>query len=334
MPGKVSLNNKGYQVDIVDDNGNCTVVVKDKNNKEVKRVLLNEWNAKDDYYENLYGPITTSVAEVEKAMKEKNADIRSVVVRGDKATVTLRNGKTEVYTLSLNSDRKAFEERCASKEMADVPVFEMELTLATPEKEVTAVNVVTETIADNFEISDNKARMYMRNGKVEEYNLADPKELKVFEQRFGKVIRPSLSPTKSVTSVVTDIAEPSLSTSVTIAPVNDVAVISDQGDITTIEEATAITLEPEILLTITNKTTAEELEIFKKKLKDKGFEFNYDETEYKNGLLVKISGTLKSKDGQANFVGVDFHKLIISQVKNGEKIYFRVDEMTKKKTVS
>ena len=66
----------------------------------------------------------------------------------------------------------------------------------------------------------------------------------------------------------------------------------------------------------------------------KGFELNFDENEYKNGLLVKISGTLKSKDGQANFVGVDFNKIIISQVRKGDKTYFRIDEVDKKKGVS
>jgi hypothetical protein len=50
--------------------------------------------------------------------------------------------------------------------------------------------------------------------------------------------------------------------------------------------------------------------------------------------LVKISGSLKSKDGTANFVGVDFNKIIISQVKKGEKIYFRIDEAAKKRSVS
>jgi hypothetical protein len=43
------------------------VVIKDKDKKEVKRLLLTEWNEKADYYENLYGEILSPVtAEVEK----------------------------------------------------------------------------------------------------------------------------------------------------------------------------------------------------------------------------------------------------------------------------
>ena len=108
--------------------------------------------------------------------------------------------------------------------------------------------------------------------------------------------------------------------------------INEDGEI--FDDAGAITIKPDILLTITQTTTKEELELFKATLKAKGFEFNYDEPEYKNGILVKISGTIKSKDGQANFVGSDFNKIIISQVTKGEKTYFRIDEVVKKKGVS
>jgi TonB-dependent SusC/RagA subfamily outer membrane receptor len=53
----VELNDKGYLIDIIDRKGNCTVVVKDKNQKEVKRLLLTEWNKNEKHYESLYGQI-------------------------------------------------------------------------------------------------------------------------------------------------------------------------------------------------------------------------------------------------------------------------------------
>ena len=57
-------NSKGYYIDIKDNNGNCMVVIKDKDKKEVKRLLLTEWNEKDDYYENLYGEILSPSTEI------------------------------------------------------------------------------------------------------------------------------------------------------------------------------------------------------------------------------------------------------------------------------
>ena len=347
VPGKI--NSKGYFIDIIDVSGNCTVVVKDKNKKEIKRLLLTEWNEKDDYYENLYGEIQSPLTEiVEEKIKANNPAITTVTVKGNTATVTLKNGKMEVYTLSIKDQKKAFEERCGIREVAIAPtetLTEVRVTTAevaeVPVEEristtvAEPVDINISTIAEEFEINDNKAVMKLKNGKTEEYNLADPKQKAAFEKKFGKIITAApVTTTTGVYSVVSAANESShsVSTTVAIVPTKEVTVINDDGEI--FDDAQAITIEPEILLTINQKTTKEQLESFKMDLKMKGFELTYDEPEYKNGLLVKISGTIKSKDGQANFVGVDFNKIIISQVKKGEKTYFRIDEVAKKKVVS
>ena len=124
-------NSKGYYIDIKDNNGNCMVVIKDKDKKEVKRLLLTEWNEKDDYYENLYGEILSPSTEiVEEKIKANNPAITTVTVKGNTATVTLKNGKTETYTLSLKSGKKAFEERCGIKEVAIEPLELEEVKVA------------------------------------------------------------------------------------------------------------------------------------------------------------------------------------------------------------
>src|SRR6187431_1799350 len=85
-------NNKGYYIDIKDNKGNCMVVIKDKNKKEVKRLLLTEWNEKSGYYENLYGEILSPIKlEIEKTIKASNPDVRTVTVKNNIATVTLNN---------------------------------------------------------------------------------------------------------------------------------------------------------------------------------------------------------------------------------------------------
>ena len=248
----------------------------------------------------------------------------------------------------MKSQKKAFEERCGIKEVAIAPVEVLtEARVATTEALTTPIEkavtttvaepviVSPGTIADDFEITDDKAVMHLKNGKIEEYNLKNPKEKEAFEKKFGKIIKPTKAKT-GVYSVVSgaELAETSVSTTVSIMPAKEVAIISEDGAMSTIEDAKVITIEPEVLLTITQKTTKEQLESFKADLKVKGFELTFDETEYKNGMLVKISGTIKSKEGQANFVGVDFNKIIVSQVTKGEKIYFRIDEVVKKKGVS
>jgi beta-lactamase regulating signal transducer with metallopeptidase domain len=303
IPDITILNSKGYYIDIKDDKGNCTVVVKDKNKKEVKRLLLTEWNAKAGYYEDLYGEILSlksgAAMERSKAIREaiitRNPDITGVEVKGNIATITLQNGKTESYTLSINEQKKAFEERCGVSKVA-----EWEATDAV--NMVTEAAVVSPVIAVNAEISDKKTKINLRNSKEE-----------ITDEAYSVV-------------TVAENTEPVVSTTIAVQPVKALTVIAD--------EYPATVVEAEHLFTITAKTTAEELETFKKKLKEKGFELTYDEIEFKDGSLVKISGFVKSKDAQVKFVGVDFNKIIISQVKKGDIIYFKIDEVAKKRGVS
>jgi hypothetical protein len=145
-------NSKGYYIDIKDNKGNCMVVVKDKNKKEVKRLLLTEWNEKSGYYENLYGEILSPTkVEIEKKIKASNPEIRTVTVKNNIATVTLKNGKQEVYALSLSPEKKAFEERCGIKEeeiaVTEVRVADAQTVTTTEEVKVIeeAKSVLTTT---------------------------------------------------------------------------------------------------------------------------------------------------------------------------------------------
>jgi beta-lactamase regulating signal transducer with metallopeptidase domain len=122
IPDVNTLNSKDYYIDIKDNKGNCMVVIKGKDKKEVKRLLLTEWNEKSGYYENLYGEILNPTkVEIEKMIKASNPEIRTVAVKNNIATVTLNNGKKEVYTLSLSPEKKAFENKYCLPNSALVP---------------------------------------------------------------------------------------------------------------------------------------------------------------------------------------------------------------------
>jgi beta-lactamase regulating signal transducer with metallopeptidase domain len=51
------VNKKGYIISTADNNGECIVLVKDKNHKIVKAVTLTEWNNSKNENENLYGKL-------------------------------------------------------------------------------------------------------------------------------------------------------------------------------------------------------------------------------------------------------------------------------------
>ncbi len=114
VPEQRHPNKKGYYIDVKNNEGNCLIVIKDKNRKEVKRLLMTEWNEKSDYYENLYGkvpppppPLPTEGQWIEAA----NPDVRSITVNNEKATVVLKTGKKEEYDLSDPKQKKSFEDK-------------------------------------------------------------------------------------------------------------------------------------------------------------------------------------------------------------------------------
>lgn len=201
IPDVNTPNSKGYYIDIKDNKGNCMVVVKDKNKKEVKRLLLTEWNEKSGYYENLYGEILNpKKVEIEKMIKASNPEIRTVEVTNKIATVTLNNGKKEVYTLSLTPEKKAFENKYCLPNSALVPtrslqkvkvdnVVESEVRIKNePLEEVRIDNSTEEVVEEAITVTNVKSTVNATNAKPE---LA---EVTVDGKR-------SISPTKTTTLV-------------------------------------------------------------------------------------------------------------------------------------
>ena len=85
-----------------------------------------------------------------------------------------------------------------------------------------------------------------------------------------------------------------------------------------------IILEEQTLFTITQKTTAEELESLVNKMKEKGYELKFTNKNYNDGVLTQISGTLKYKDSNSSFTANDFNQVIISSYLDGSKVRFKI----------
>src|SRR6185295_6335402 len=91
--------------------------------------------------------------------------------------------------------------------------------------------------------------------------------------------------------------------------------------------------DEEVLVTISKRTTAQQLEEFKSKMKERGIELKYDHKDFKEGILVNISGTIKLKDNTARFSATDFSKLILSTVTKGERVMFKITVAEKNKVI-
>lgn len=72
---EVPINEKGFYLSTADDDGECVVIVKDKNKKIVEAVKLTDWDAAKTKYENKYGktPPATKPAKVTVAVPNSDA---------------------------------------------------------------------------------------------------------------------------------------------------------------------------------------------------------------------------------------------------------------------
>ena len=365
IPAVMEPNDKGYIINVTDRSGNCTLVIKDKSGKEVKRMLLTEWNADTEKYEALYGaipsppppltppaPPTPSLsvdvlapplppvppaAVVETKLPE---NVQRINVENGKATIWLKNGQKENYDLKDKVQKEKFEKKYGEiiPPAPPIPVA------SSADNGYSTVSDEFRTVSDEYEITDKKAVLHLRNGKTEKYDLTNKEERAAFEKKYGKIINTTMhtnintnfdmttdvttTVAPAIKAVVTSDVKASVSSDVraVVAPVpGSINVIT--GNVTMNDKyGYQITGDEAIVLTITQKTTKAELENFKRQMKDKGVELIYEEVEYNDkGILVAIRGTMKSNGSKNNFSASGFRKLVLAMIKKGEKAVLKVN---------
>ena len=190
IPGE--LNEKGYIIDVIGRKSNAMVVVKDRNEKLVERISYNKWKDNEKFYNDKYGelpppplpPLPPTAPDPPQPM-ELPGNVKKIDINNKKATVVLKDGTVEKYDLNKTEEKAAFEKKYG--EILPVPPapprppkYEYELSAAQ--------EVARATTGDHFEINDDKASVHLKNGIVEEYNLANDIEKKKFETKYGKII--------------------------------------------------------------------------------------------------------------------------------------------------
>src|SRR5215203_2141483 len=324
-------NNKGYYIDIQDNKGNCMVVIKDKDKKEVKRLLLTEWNEKAGYYQDLYGEILSPTkVEIEKTIKGANPEIRTVTVKNNIATVTLKNGKTEVYTLSIKEEKKAFEERCyVEVAVAVTPSPEVEELAEVKEVTLTEVpvNVANPEFAEVTVTGTPSRKAVSTTGEIKAVTVAGKpltKTIATNPELQEAVVTGYLSKTIATNpdiKEVTVVGKPSnVSTTVKSSTASGVNVA---GATTTGAKETLVGDE-NIKIVIKNTDKPEDLETFVSMLKGKGYELKFDNKNYDDGILKNLSGSIKYKGSSSTFSFTDFDEATIIVYRDGDKINFKI----------
>lgn len=300
LPGE--LNEKGYIIDVVGKKSNATVIVKDKDNKVVERIALSKWQDNESFYEDKYGelpapplpplPPSPPSPPTPPQPMELPDNVKKIEVNDKGATVILKDGKTEKYDWDKPSERAAFEKKYGEI-IPTSPMAPASPTAPTPPRKnrsLVGVETLNPVITDEVAINDLSRASVASTVNISSKPLA-------------------VSNAENITSVVSPlkINENLVTTSVVA------------GDEITVYH------EEQILLTITKKTTKEQLESFIGQMKEKGIELKYANMNYNDGVLVSISGTIKLKDNTGRFSATDFSKLTISTIKEGDKVYFKIN---------
>ena len=262
-----------------------------------------------------------------------------------------------------------------SEDATDFPVFNRSMDTVPKAPKVSPTTISgnhkdISTVSDEFEITNERAVIHLRNGDTEEYDLKNKEQLKKFEEKYGKVINTTvhtglMAPVSVITAdgIKTAIAPISvINTSVNGTVATTVATNSNINSLVAIATTSnvkgttaivspvaatdaiavvgdydyAITGKEDILVTITRNTTTDQLEEFKKQMKEKGIELNFDKTIFNTkGVLTHISGTMKSADGKSKntFSATDFKELILATIKDGDRTYIKVSVKDNKKVV-
>lgn len=294
VPAVTVANSKGYYIDVIGVNGECTVVVKDKNGRQVEKVMLNEWK-EESKYEEKYGEILPP-PPARPAVPAKPA------IPSEPSLTTEPMAPTPPAIPA-----KPTSVGCGTGNG---------IATLVPSKAVNAVGHGNHLrgIATSYEITDHLATINLKDGTTEKYDLKKPEDKAKFESKYGKIIT-----TSAGTGVSPVIVAGKMLPTTTVAPTPGTAIIVDEDYVYNISG------DEDVLVRITPNTKKEELDKFISQLKQKGIDLSFNEIEYDSkGKLILISGRMKSNDGVSNFVANDFEVLILAMIKKKDKTLFTV----------
>jgi len=242
-------------------------------------------------------------------------NVQRINVNNERVTVWLKNGEKENFDLSIPSQKTSFEKKYGKIPPPPPPIPPVP-AIAPVEPYGSGQNSKLNAVAKEFEITDTKAVIKLKNGTVERYDLTNQAARNQFENRYGKLY--SAGSNNNSASPVSYVSGSGKTVIAPMAPRagEEPLIVDDYGY--------TITGKEDILVSITKNTTRDQLNDLIRKMKAKDIELHFENINYNDGILTEISGYMKSKDGRSNFVATDFSKLILAMIKKGERTYFKV----------
>lgn len=176
------VNKKGYQISIADASGNCTVVVKDRNNKLVKKVLLTDWNKKPDFYEGLYGALPPPPPP-----PAAPAIVDYIEVQGYPIAPAAPVAPVDAVTVvgqPLPAEAPAAAIRVQGHPLPATAPGLTEVVVTGYAKPSRSISPLPENVESILVKQGNKVEVLLKNGKKEYYDLNNVNEKKKFDTKY------------------------------------------------------------------------------------------------------------------------------------------------------
>jgi hypothetical protein len=200
---------------------------------------------------------------------------------------------------------------------APLPPFAIRPLSCDPAKKGTPVAVGTNSITGSskvkvFEITKEMATMELKDGSTEVYNLNNNAEKKKFEEKYGGIYQTGSAAPVAFASGTNAV------TAITLPPgqATGANLIDTRGNI--------ITGAEDIIITIKNTTTMEELDKFVEDVKSKGMVLKFDNVDFNDGKIVSISGMMKKGTSTSNFSMTDFKQFTLAAMEKDGKVWLKV----------
>jgi len=357
-PVPLKPNKKGYYLSVADDNGECVVVIRDKNRKIIEAMAFTEWTANEEANRSKYGtipppppPAGKSITVTEKPLG--NPDLEPIVVTGY-STVNDKPLPVQVRGMTLEKSSTGDEqgtplyiidgkERSIDKaQQLDDYVKPTDIESINILKGETAVKKYGSRAENGVvEIKTKPKTGFSDFGSFRGLVIIDGVEIPE-NKRVEDMI--SLDDIKSVSVLKGESAEKKYG----IKGRNGVLEITTKKEIkqdnrepvvyrTTGALQKGEVEEGRILCKITRKTTKEDLKQMKEDLEKKGFVLKVENLNFNDGELTGIRGEVRSREDNsyAHFQGEDFTMIVVLFKKdnNGDNhIHVKVTGSAKVKT--
>ena len=243
-------------------------------------------------------------------------DVTSMVAVNNEISITLKNGKKEIYNLNDPEQQKAFH-----KKYGDLPAPpSAPVSPAIPAAPAPPAVPSLPSNVSSIHINNEKVTIALKDGRVEKYDLNKPAEKQAYEKKYGASfpaapkapvapMKPVVVTTPTVVGVEPFISVDIVDPTVVVTPTVSSDVIDVQPKI-----VLEVPIENDVVVTeVTKQTSREQLEHLKKQLLQKGYTLSVNSTTYVDGVLKSIEGTISDDNSKARFTGKDFNKIVISK---------------------